>query len=153
MHYPKRIHRLKNFDYCSPHSYFVTFGTKHQVHVFDDETAASVARDTIFDFRQRGWYALHAFCIMPNHVHLVLKLLGGKRSLSRVVATLKSAIRLRSADQQRSVLWQEGFHDRIVREYEKSDEFIQYVLLNPVQAGLAKQFGDYRFSGIVDAWF
>lgn len=153
MHYPRRIPRLKNFDYCSPHSYFVTFGTKHQVHVFRDEITASVARDTIFEFRQRGWYALYAYCVMPNHVHLVLKLLGGKRSLSRVVATIKSAIRVRCADRQRSVIWQGGFHDRVVREYEKSDEFIRYVLLNPVRAGLVEHLDEYRFGGIVDAWF
>jgi REP element-mobilizing transposase RayT len=153
MRYPERIRRLRNFDYCSPRSYFVTFGAKHGAQVFHDPVAATVARDTILDFRERGWYALFAFCIMPNHIHLVVKLLGGERKLSKVVGVLKSAIRLRCTDQQRSILWREGYYDRIVRDYETSGQYVRYTLQNPVRAGLVKQFDDYPFSGIVDQWF
>ncbi len=81
-----------------------------------------------------------------------MKSLGGERPLSRIVATLKASIAHRCRLAGVSLEWQHGYYDRIVREYERSDEFVKYVLLNPVRAGLVVRFEDYPYAGLVDAW-
>lgn len=145
--------RLRGFNYRASRSYFVTFCVLGRYPIFSYREAALIARDSILHYRTRGWYALHAYCVMPDHIHLVLKLLGEGRSLSAVVGTLKSVIFHRSRLVGRRFAWQHGFHDRIVREHEKSDEFIGYVLRNPLRAGLVSANQAYQFSEALDAWF
>ena len=91
-------------------------------------------------------YELHAWVIMPNHVHLLLtpevsvsKLLG---SLKAVTAKRANALLNRTG----SAFWQDESYDHLVRS---SDEFrrIQcYIENNPVTAGLAGTPEEYRWS-------
>jgi hypothetical protein len=49
-------------------------------------------------------------------------------------------------------LWQEGFHERVLRSDESTEAAMRYVLENPVRAGLTRAIGDYPFarSGVYD---
>lgn len=89
---------------------------------------------------------------MPDHIHLVFKKNQGSRSVQTIVSTLKRQILMRCRAKGHGVQWQSGFYDRIVREYEMSDEFVKYVLLNPVRAGIVGDFAEYKYCGLVDRW-
>ena len=88
-----------------------------------------------------------AYCLMPNHVHLVL----GPSSSCDIVTFVGQFKNLA----QRQVwklgvtgrIWQESFWDRILREEESLDEIVRYVLHNPVRKGLVERWQDYHFSG------
>ena len=45
--------------------------------------------------------------------------------------------------------WQQGFHDRIIRNPAEYAETIRYVVNNPVRAGLVESLEDYPFTGAV----
>jgi putative transposase len=143
--------RLRGFDYRAERTYFVTFCVARREPIFRSEVAARIAQTVTLDLRAKKWFWLYAYCIMPDHIHLVIKK-AGTRSLQIVVGTLKRAIVLRCRESSLTVRWQWGFYDRIVREYELSDEFVTYVLMNPVRAGLVKDWRDYQFGGRLDAW-
>jgi hypothetical protein len=68
----------------------------------------------------------------------------------QVVATLKSAVRYRCKASGRDIVWQNGFHDRIVREDERADQYVAYVLDNPVRKQIVKRYQDYPFCGRID---
>jgi putative transposase len=89
---------------------------------------------------------------MPDHIHLVLTLLGAKRTLSTVAAAIKNQIAYRAKRMGRVVRWQLGYHDRIVREHECTKVYLEYVIANPVRKGLVSDFRQYPYSGIVDWW-
>lgn len=88
-------------------------------------------------FFQGQRYALDAACVMPNHVHLVIRPLG-EWTLSRIMHSFK-----RHTSRQANLIlgrsgrnWQPEYYDRIVRNSTDLDRTVRYVLENPVKAGL-----------------
>jgi putative transposase len=136
--------RLQGFDYSRGRTYFVTFAVWDRLPTFADEPSALSAQACILHYRQRSWYWLLAYCVMPDHVHV---------RLATIVATLKNQIcrSLRQAGTQ--VIWQPGFYDRVLRNRDDPGLVAKYVVENPVRAGLVKSSPEYRYGAIVDRWF
>ena len=86
--------------------------------------------------------------VMPDHAHALLRPKDGVE-LSRITKGIKgvSARIVNEARGQRGPLWQDESWDRIVRDQEELDEKLQYMLDNPVRAGLASDGWEY------DAWY
>ena len=90
---------------------------------------------------------------MPDHIHMLMIPLDPGRHLSRIIVTLKNAIRRRLSEIGISVKWQWGYHDRILRKGEDTADTARYIVMNPVRKGLAVDFRQWPFGGIVDRWF
>ncbi len=95
-------------------------------------------------------YALRAWCVMPNHVHVVL-VTTDTHPLSRVVHSWKSftANCVNELVARTGPLWRREYYDHYLRD---EDEFIKtraYVENNPVAAGFVKDAADWRWSS---AW-
>jgi REP-associated tyrosine transposase len=131
----------------------VTFCTAKRGRTFLDPQLARVVVREIKALRESGLYWLYAYCVMPDHVHLVMKLRHSGLSLSQVVGRLRAAITRGLRARGKSIGWQRGYFDRVVREYETSREFILYVLRNPNRAGLCGADDVYEHVGTVDSWF
>ena len=91
-------------------------------------------------------YVLHAFVVMPNHVHL---LLTTRVSLPQLTKSLKGITARRAS----SVLgltgnpfWQEESYDHLVRNQREFEKIRRYIEENPVRAGLVRQAEEYRWS-------
>jgi len=89
-------------------------------------------------------YDLLAWCIMPNHVHVVVCPLG-THNLPEILHSWKSftAKRANKLLQRQGQFWQEEYYDHLIRDEEDFNRSIQYVLDNPSKAGLA----DWRWCG------
>jgi len=89
-------------------------------------------------------YRLIAWAVMPNHVHLICKLLPGK-SLSRTMQSLKSftAKEVNKLLGRTGALWQREYYDRLIRDEAELNRAISYVRENPLKAGLA----DWKWVG------
>ena len=99
--------------------------------------AAQVVADAIQHLNGKD-YRLIAWVVMPNHVHLVFKLLPD-RSLSRSLHSLKS-FTAKEANRmlgRTGPFWQREYYDRLIRDEAELDRAIAYVRANPVKAGLA----------------
>jgi putative transposase len=94
-------------------------------------------------------YELLAFCIMPNHVHAVFRPLenpkGDYHSLTEIFHSLKrnSAKQVNIALGRTGPFWQDESYDHFVRDEAELDRIIQYVLNNPVKAGLVSEWTDW----------
>ncbi len=88
-------------------------------------------------FREGRHYRLLAWCVMPNHVHVVVRLFPG-RELARVVKAWKtfSAKAANHALGRKGRFWQREYYDRLIRNGDELSRAIQYVLENPGKAGL-----------------
>jgi len=97
-------------------------------------------------------YELHAFCIMPNHVHMVCTPLpdcqGEYHSLAAIMHSLKgySAYRANRVLGRKGAFWQPETYDRVVRDEEALENTIEYVLNNPVSAGLTSSREDWPWN-------
>ena len=92
-------------------------------------------------------YRLLAWCIMPNHVHVLVETLPCW-SLASIVHSWKSfaakvAKRIIGGDGQ---FWFPDYFDRYVRDEDHFRTTVEYIENNPVKAGLCRSSGDWRFS-------
>ena len=88
-------------------------------------------------FREGKHYRLLAWCVMPNHVHVVVRLFPGQE-LAKVVKAWKnfSARAANLALERKGRFWQKEYYDRLIRNGDELDRAIGYVLENPDKAGL-----------------
>jgi putative transposase len=82
---------------------------------------------------------------MPDHLHLLVEAL---RSTSDLCLFLKNFKQGTSFHYRRSVggrLWQDSYHDHVLREDEPSEVRAGYLLGNPVRAGLVQQPSEWPY--------
>jgi len=103
-------------------------------------------------YRDGRVYTLHAFCIMPNHVHLVCTPLeksdGTYHSLTAILHSLKRYT-AREANRilgRGGAFWQAESYDHVVRDEREFRRIIAYVLNNPVKAGLVSTWEEWPWN-------
>jgi REP element-mobilizing transposase RayT len=96
--------------------------------------------------REKG-NRLHAFCVMPNHVHLLLTPSPGL-GLARTVQQIKgrSAFLVNKTAARRGSLWQKESFDHAVRSPDHYGHFRSYIERNPVEAKLCANEPEWEFS-------
>ena len=84
---------------------------------------------------------------MPDHVHLFV--CGHEEFiLSRWVTSLKQALaRANGWSKSKGQIWQESFFDHILRNDESMSEKWEYIVQNPVRAGLVNHAEDWPYQG------
>ncbi len=82
-------------------------------------------------------YDLAAYCVMPNHVHVVMRVRGVQK-LEKILHSWKSyTSKAANALLGRTgKFWEEEYFDHIVRNDEELVHTIAYIVANPVKAGL-----------------
>ena len=102
--------------------------------------AAEIVSNAITNFDGER-YRLIAWCVMPNHVHVLMTQLG--ISIAKVVHSWKSfsAKRVNAVLGRKGELWKKDYWDHLVRNSRELEQTVAYVMNNPSNAGL----GDWRF--------
>ena len=85
-----------------------------------------------------------AYVVMPDHFHWLFTLVTDT-SLAAIVKRVKgsSARNINALSGGAGPVWQPSFHDHAVRREESLVAMAQYVVMNPVRAGLVQHSGDY----------
>lgn len=92
-------------------------------------------------------YRLLAWCVMPNHAHVLIETLPSY-PLSQVVHSWKSftAKQANTLLGRNGIFWVREYYDRFIRNDRHLTEAINYIEQNPVKAGLVQNAKDWRFS-------
>ncbi|MEQ1755479.1 MAG: transposase [Micropepsaceae bacterium] len=114
-------------------------------HLADARVAASVETALLHFDGQR--YRLHAWCVMPNHIH-VLVTPQGTNTLSKILQSWKSFTGNRANEilGRKGTFWAPDYHDRFIRDEAHFGTAVNYIALNPVKAGLCSTAEDWRYS-------
>jgi putative transposase len=103
-------------------------------------------------------YRLMTYCIMPNHVHLLIESLvheQAKHQGKSVNYPVTDSLRLLQGRSARDCnlelkrtgsFWQHESYDHVVRDQQELQRTIQYILNNPLKAGLVKEWKDWKFT-------
>lgn len=104
---------------------------------------AQIVQDSILRFAGER-FELGAWCVMPNHVHLLIKPNEGE-SLSAILQGMKSfsAKEANKLLRREGAFWQKESYDHIIRDGEDFAKQTAYILRNPDSAGLV----DWKFVG------
>ena len=91
-------------------------------------------------------YRLHAWVVMPNHVHL---LITPQVHASALLRRLKGASARHSnllLGRTGQPFWQDESYDHLVRNADEFQRIENYIVRNPVRAGLARSAEEYPWS-------
>jgi putative transposase len=109
-----------------------------------------VVEATHFSAAVLGHYELHAFVVMPNHVHLLATPAVALRKLTRSLKGITSKRANAMLGLTGTRFWQEESYDHLVRTAREFEKIQNYIEENPVRAGLAKSAGEFLWSSA--AW-
>ena len=101
-----------------------------------DERIASIVRDNLFHFDGIRYHLLN-WCIMPNHVHVLINVIDGW-TLSQIMHgwrsyTAKEANKILGRTGQ---FWMEEYFDRYIRDEKHLLAAMEYITNNPIKAGI-----------------
>lgn len=142
-----RPRRLRGFSYKGQYRYFVTVCTHERVPVFEDAVHASWVMTQIQQLFGPKHFAVIAYCVMPDHVHLLLEGLNADADLRATMHSWKQKTGFTWSRRSRSRLWQEGFYDYVLRDYDSVPGVMRYIVDNPVRRGLSSPESPYPFVG------
>lgn len=127
--------------------YFATTDTWERHALFINTSLAAVVVEQIAACRDRGFYELHAFVLMPDHLHVLITP-GIETSIERAMQMIKggSAHRMGRESPQPFPIWHRGFHDRWIRDADQFRAAKLYIEQNPVKARLAESAEKYSWS-------
>jgi putative transposase len=152
-------------------TYLITTITRHRERLFEDKNFARIAHEDIAFYARKFGMVSIAHVIMPDHMHWIMhpspkdferftreEQAKGSRSkyghaperfyLSKIMEDHKrhtSHMINECRDTPYTEVWQEGFRDDALRTPDAIRGAVQYVILNPVKAGLVERPEDYPY--------
>jgi REP-associated tyrosine transposase len=105
--------------------------------LYTDLLSAVVAR--------QGWQLL-GYCLMPNHVHLLVETPETNLGAGMQILHSRHAVRFNQRHLRTGHLFENRFRSPIVRSDEALVRLVSYVAMNPVAASLCKRAADWPWS-------
>ncbi len=111
--------------------------------LFLDPLVAEIVADELRRLQQDGVVENFAWVLMPDHLHWLFSLRDG--SLARCLQLLKgkSAHAINRERDRSEAVWQPGYYDHALRHEDATLQLAEYIVLNPVRAGLVAKVDDY----------
>jgi putative transposase len=160
----------KGFD-----PYFVTFTIVEWIKILEDDTYKHIIFDNIHFYQKNKGLVVNGYCIMPNHVHMIIRA-DEPYSVSEILRDLKKftsrSIVMKLEEEQPTGYIQildqfheAGKHLRRIKNFKVwqdnnmammiySNKFLMqklsYIHNNPVKYGLCSLPWDYKFSSAVN---
>ena len=147
----RKRNRLLNFDYSSPYAYFITICTEQKTKLFWENVGAIIDRPQDVRLSHCGMIVkatienipryypaivIDHFVVMPNHVHLLLRINTGNNGRPMVAPTISTVIQqMKGAvtKQTGKKIWQKSFHDHVVRGEQDYQKIWNYIDGNPMK--------------------
>jgi len=143
----RRRPRLPPAQYVGKQRYLLTICcSQRQQHFADAQNVEQVCKE-ILRTATANQVAILAYCFMPDHLHLLAEGLTETADLTRFVKLAKQRTGYAFRRRHDAVLWQESWHDHIIRPSEDPKAALRYLLENPLRAGLTRTVADYPHIG------
>ena len=118
--------------------------------VFHDEGDYAAFLKALADLKERKPFELYGYCLMGNHIHLLLRPREG--SVSRIVQSLLVSHTQRYHRFHRSSghVWQGRFKSPVIQDDDHLLAVLRYIEANPLRARLVEQADKHRWSSFAN---
>ena len=159
---PKRKKiRIPGFNYNTPNVYFITICTKDRMNLFWKrcENIPNVGADIIRPQETHEYKLSHIgeiieasinqisqhysnvsvdnYCVMPNHIHLLVSLLSDENgriiSAPTSISTIIGQMKRWASKETGFQIWQKSFYEHIIRNEKDYLIYYEYILNNPIK--------------------
>jgi putative transposase len=121
-------------------TFFITAITANRRRLFQVDRNAELFLATLQHYRREGHFRLHAFVLMPDHIHLLLS----TQDLPAAMKHIRGGFSYRLAS--RTDVWQRGYADHVVLSRDDFETRRAYIHQNPVRAHLAAHPENFPYS-------
>jgi putative transposase len=125
--------------------FFVTTTVRNHERLFSNPEKQTALREILRFCVKKHRACLYGYVLMPNHLHLLLRLEGGGPQLSDFMRDLKS-YSSKSVFPDLQGMWERRFDDVAIISEDQFHVKLSYIHDNPVRAGLVSTPGGYAFS-------
>ncbi|HCL00114.1 MAG TPA: hypothetical protein DHW42_08435 [Candidatus Marinimicrobia bacterium] len=149
---------LEKLDFEKQQFYFVDnyLGLcKNGPKYLSDPNIAQVVKDSLF-FMNKEQYELYCFCVMPNHVHILIKPQekenGTFYSFAKILKGHKGST-ARKANiifDRTGSFWHIESYDHLVRSQQEFEDTVWYIVNNPVKAHLVDDYRKWKHTWIAE---
>jgi len=129
------------------HQYSLTFRTDLRHKLFTSHEIIDAVFAQILRAASEQWFAVIAYCFMPDHLHLLVDGRSERCDCRQFVTTAKHYSAAFYAQRFGGRLWQAYDFAQIIRDRALIPPAARHILTNPVRAGLVRRVEDYPFSG------
>ena len=113
--------------------------------VFVDAVQAMSACEELLRTSADYQFEIIAYCLMPDHLHVLLNGLADDADFRRFVSMYKQRTGFRYRKRTTACLWQEGYFEHVLRADEDIVGVAAYVVANPIRAGLCGSPTEYPY--------
>ena len=142
---------MESRDDSSPGAYFIAICTLESRNYFLKNVGAIIDRPQDIELSSYGKMVdsamqnisstypallLESYVIMPNHVHILLRVCADEYGRPLVAPTMSRVIKQLKGIVSKQIglnIWQKSFHDHIIRNREDYEEHINYIYNNPIR--------------------
>jgi REP element-mobilizing transposase RayT len=143
-----RTVRLDRHDYASDEPVHLTLCVVAGSPFMDRELAAVVC-NALEEVSRRLGYTLYGYCLMPDHLHVVVSPSESETAIGVFLQRFKSfTTRMWQKKSGTPRLWQTSAYDRVLRSSEDPWAVAGYIADNPVRAGLVKKWTDWPWARV-----
>jgi len=126
--------------------YHVINRGNNRQNIFDKPGDFEAFLSSMRDLKERRAFELYGYCLMPNHIHLLIKPL--ETTISRMMQSLLVSHTQRYHRHYKSGghVWQGRFKSPVIQGDGHLLRVLRYIEANPVKAGMVDRAGDYAWS-------
>jgi len=117
---PRKNIRFARDEYVGRRIYFITICTERRRPIFRDANLAKTTIESLKHVSSSLNILVHAFCVMPDHVHLLLEGKTFDSDVVKFVARWKQSTGYTFRNQLPRRFWQRRFYDHVLRRAEDS---------------------------------
>ena len=133
--------RLQEYDYATPGAYFITICTKDRAPILsrvvgDDAHIVPTPIGRLVEKYLQSIPGIEKYVIMPNHIHMIVRIADGPMWASAPTQPIPSRIRsfktLVTKELGRSI-FQRSYHDHVIRGEQDYRDVWEYIDQNPAR--------------------
>ena len=128
-------------------TFFVTSSIESKQNLLQSERSAGLFVRVLYDYRAQGKFRLHEFVVMPDHFHLLITL-GCDITIERAMQFIKGGFAFRAGQELgfRSPVWQKGFSEVRILDFDAFQKVSEYIRNNPVARHLVSDAAEFPYS-------
>ena len=137
--------RIQRIDYPNAIHHVTQRGNDRQL-LFETPDDYRVFLETLAECVARYRWLVLSYCLLPNHLHLLLQTPDANLSLGMRRLTGSYARQFNTAHDRSGHVFQGRFESRLIEDEEHLHAALAYIALNPVRAGLSATPQDWIWS-------
>jgi REP element-mobilizing transposase RayT len=143
----RKVRRLAPQNYLGRQTYFVTICCDQRASYLGEPPIAESVQRSLLECAAGCGFRLHAFCVMPDHVHFLAEGMNDRCDLREFVRLFKQRTSFAFRKLRRNPLWEMSYYDHILRSSDPIEDVACYIWSNPVRKNLCSHPGEFPHSG------